>query len=95
MESEEALAIVAGKVEEELLLRNEYLAAENEILRSKLPERVPMKDSERIRLAKLGEKLGRKALKGVATIVTPDTILAWYRRLVAKKYTSSKPGRVG
>ena len=95
MKSEEALALVAGKVDEELLLRNEYLAAENEILRSKIRGRVPMTDPERIRLAKLGRMLGRKALQGVAASVKPDTILEWYRRLVAKKYMSTMKGRVG
>lgn len=54
-----------------------------------------MTDLERIRLAKLGKKLGRKALGGVAAIVKPDTILQWFRRLVVKKYTPSNEGRVG
>jgi transposase len=92
----EALALVGGHVDKELLLRNEYLAAENEILRSKLPGRVPLNNEERIRLAKLGKRVGTKALKDIAAIVTPETILAWYRRLVAKKYDGSKnrgPGR--
>ena len=98
MEAVEALALVGGHVDEELLLRNEYLAAENEILRSNFPGRVPMTDAERIRLAKLGKGLGTKALKDIAAIVTPETILAWYRRLVAKKYDGSAnrgPGRPG
>jgi hypothetical protein len=90
MEAVEALALVAGHVDEELLLRNEYLAAENEILLSKLSGRRPqLTDSERIRLAKLGKKLGLKALKDVAAIVKPETILAWYRNLVAKKFDGS------
>jgi hypothetical protein len=76
-----------------LLGRNEYLAAENEILRSKIKGRLRLKDSERIRLAKVGEKQGRKALEGVAAIVKPETILAWFRELVAKKYESSKSPR--
>ena len=62
MEAIEALALVAGKVDQELLLRNEYLGVENEILRSKIPGRVSLSNPERIRLAKLGKKLGRKAL---------------------------------
>jgi len=45
MESLEALALISGKVEEELLVRNEYLAAENEILKSKLKGRINFKDS--------------------------------------------------
>jgi putative transposase len=53
-------------------------------------------DAERRQLAVLGKKLGRKALAEVATIATPDTILRWYRQLVAKKYDGSAlrgPGR--
>ena len=90
MKAIEALSLVAGHVSTEILLRNEYLAAENEILRSKLGGRVELTNSERIRLAKLGKKLGRKALKGVSAIVKPDTILGWYRNLVAKKFDGSK-----
>ena len=89
MKAEEVLALVGGHVDEELLKRNEYLAAENEILRSKHPMRVPMTDDERIRLARLGERLGKNALTDVAAIVAPETILGWYRRLVAKKYDGS------
>ncbi len=55
VEAVEALALVAGQVDEELLLRNEYLAAENEILRSKLSGRPQLTNSKRIRLAKLGK----------------------------------------
>ena len=77
MEAAEVLALVAGHVDEELLLRNEYLAAENEILLSKLSDRAQLTDSERIRLAKLGKRLGLKALKDVAAIVKPETVLAW------------------
>ncbi len=97
MKAIEALALVGGHVDEELLKRNEYLAAENEILRSKIAGRVRLTDAERIRLAKLGHALGRKALEGVAAIVKPETILEWFRRLVARKFDSSKsprrPGR--
>jgi putative transposase len=46
-------------------------------------------DAERRRLAVLGKKLGRKALAGVAMVATPDTILRWYRELVAQKYDGS------
>ena len=96
MEAVEALALVAGHVDEELLLRNEYLAAENEILRSKLSGRPQLTNSERIRLAKLGKRLGLKALKDIAAIVKPETILAWYRKLVAKKFDgSAKRGKSG
>jgi transposase len=57
---------------------------------------VPLTDNERIRLATLGKRLGRNALSDVAAIVTPKTILHWYRRLVQKKYDgSANRGKVG
>ncbi len=97
MESAEVLALVGGHVEQEILLRNEYLAAENEILKCKLEGRLRFTDEERVRLAKIGKRLGRKALKDVGCIVKPDTILKWFRELVAKKFDGSKqrryPGR--
>jgi hypothetical protein len=91
------LAYVTGLVNQELLLQNEYLAAENRILRAKLPSRLRLSDPERATLAEIGRRVGRKALREVACIAKPDTILAWYRRLVAKKFDASKhrqyPGR--
>ena len=60
MKAIEALSLVAGYVSTEILLRNEYLAAENEILRSKLGKRVELTEAERIRLAKLGSSWGAR-----------------------------------
>jgi len=85
-----ALALVSGGVEEEILLRNEYLEAENEILKSKIKKPLRFNDSERIRLAKIGKRIGLNALKEIACIVSPETILEWFRRLVAKKFDGSK-----
>src|ERR1700722_10456938 len=91
------LAYVTGLVNRELLLRNEYLAAENHILRAHLPTRLRLSDPERSTLAEIGKRLGRKALREVACVARPDTILSWYRRLVAQKFDGSKhrrcPGR--
>src|ERR1700685_2749246 len=91
------LAYVTGSVNQELLLRNEYLAAENRILRAKLPARLRLCNPERATLAEIGKRLGRKALREVACVAKPDTILGWYRRLVAQKFDGSKhrqyPGR--
>jgi hypothetical protein len=88
---------VTGSVNQELLVRNEYLATENRVLRAKLPARLRLSDPERITLAEMGKRLGRKALREVACVAKPDTILAWYRRLVAQKFDGSKhrnyPGR--
>ncbi len=86
MEAIEALSMVGGYVEEELLIRNEYLAAENEILKSKLDKPVCFKKNERIRLAKIGKRLGLRALKDIACIVKPETIMRWFRELVTKKF---------
>jgi len=84
------LAYVTGSVNQELLLQNEYLAAENRILRAKLPSRLRLSDPERATLSEIGKRLGRKALRAVACVAKPDTILAWYRRLVAEKFDGSK-----
>ncbi len=89
MEAVEALALVGGHVDEELLIRNEYLAAENKILKSKLNKPVQFNNSERIQLAKIGKRMGLKALKEISCIVKPETILKWFRRLVAKKFDGS------
>ena len=91
------LAYVTGMVNQELLLQNEYLAAENRILRAHLPARLRLSDSERATVAEIGKRLGRKALAQVACVTKPDTILAWYRKLIAQKFDGSKrrcyPGR--
>jgi putative transposase len=91
------LAYVTGTVDQELLARNEYLAAENRILKAQLKGRLKLLDAERARLGEIGHRLGRKALAEVATVARPDTILAWYRKLLASKFDSSKarrrPGR--
>ena len=74
-----------------------YLQEENRVLKSKFRgRRIRFTDDERRRLAVKGKILGRKLLGEVASIVTPDTILAWHRKLIANKYDSSNkrgPGR--
>ena len=65
----------------------EYLREENRVLREHLgPRPLRLTDAQRRRLAVRGQKLGRRVLTQVAGIVTPDTILRWYRRLIGKKY---------
>ena len=81
---------VAGLVDQELLLQNEYLAAENRILRAHLPARLRLSNPERSTLAEIGKRLGRKALAQVAQVAKPETIPAWYRRLIARKFDGSK-----
>ena len=91
------LVFVTGLVNQELLLKNEYLAAENRILRAHRPTRLRLSDPERCTLVEIGKRLGRKRLKEVACTAKPDTILAWYRRLIARQFDGSRcrtyPGR--
>jgi homeodomain-containing protein len=91
------LAYITGSVDQALLLRNEYLVTENRILRNQITDRVRLTDGERETLATIGQQLGKQALQEVATIVKPDTILGWHRRLVAQKFDGSAqrktPGR--
>jgi putative transposase len=84
------LAYITGTVDQELLLRNEYLVTENRILRNQIQGRLRLTTGERIALAEIGQKLGKQALEQVATIVKPDTILAWHRKLVAQKFDGSQ-----
>jgi hypothetical protein len=91
MRWKQLLASITRSVDEELRLRNAYLAAENRILRNHIKGRVPLTDAERKTLAEMGQKLGKKALDEVATIAQPDTILAWHRTLVAQACDRSPP----
>ena len=82
------LSYISGSVDEELLLRNEYLVAENRILRNQLQGRLRLTDGERRSLAEFGKRLGKQALDEVASIVNPDTIFL-SRRGAASTYASS------
>ena len=84
------LAHITGSVDQDLLLRNEYLATENYILKSHLKGRLGLTDPERVSLAEIGKRLGRKALGEVAQLVRPETILRWHRMLIARKFDGSK-----
>lgn len=97
MDWKRLLAYITGSVDHELLLRNEYLVTENRLLRKQIPGCVRLSDGDRKTLAEIGKKLGRQALAEIATIVTPGTVLAWHRKLVAQKFDGSAqrkaPGR--
>src|SRR5438874_5151920 len=75
----------------------EYLVEENRVLREQIGHRrVRFTDNQRRRLAAKAKTLGAKWLSQVATIVTPETLPAWHRKLIAQKYDGSgnrKPGR--
>jgi len=79
------------------LLRNEYLAAKNRILKAQIKGRLLLSDAEKKTLADIGHRLGRKTLEDVANAAKPKTVLGWYRKLIARKFDGSKlrryPGR--
>src|SRR5262245_54029266 len=68
----------------------EYLLEENRVLQEQIgSRRMRFSDDQRRRLAVKAKALGHKLLARVATIVTPETLLAWHRKLIAQKYDGS------
>ncbi len=94
------IVAMAGWINQQQQEVIEYLRAENQVLKELHGKRrLLLNDDQRRRLAVKGKVLGRKLLKQIATIVTPDTLLRWHRRLVAEKWDYSqrrqkKPGRL-
>ena len=94
------LALVTGKIDESLRQKLDFVLEENRVYRALLDRHSPswrLEDSERKTLAEKGKPLG-KLLEEVITIVKPETLLKWHRRLVAKKWDYSRrrtpsPGR--
>ncbi len=74
----------------------EYLQEENRVLREQLGgKRLRFTNQQRRRLAAKARSIGRKGLFAIGTLVTPDTLLRWYRKLIARKYDGSKRRKVG
>ena len=74
----------------------DYLLEENRVLKDQLAgKRLRFTDTQRIRLAAKAKILGRRALAELETLVTPETLLAWHRKLIAQKWTYARkrPGR--
>src|SRR5664280_2093368 len=84
------LAYITGTVDQELLVRNEYLAAENRILKAQIKGRLLLSEADKATLAEIAHRLGRKALEEVAATAMPDTILGWYGKLDANKFDGSR-----
>jgi len=81
--------VLAGWMNERQQNVIEYLREENRVLREQLGERrLRFTDDQRRRLAVRAKGLGRKLLAQAATLVTPDTLLAWHRKLIGQKYGS-------
>jgi putative transposase len=91
------LVALAGWINQQQRDVIDYLQEENRALREQLgPGRLRFTDDQRRRLAAKAKILGRRVLRDIATIVTPDTLLAWHRRLIAQQYDGSTrrgPGR--
>ncbi|MEZ5988363.1 MAG: integrase core domain-containing protein [Planctomycetota bacterium] len=86
-------AVFGGWVNRQQAQVLDYLREENRVLREQLRgRRIRLTDAQRRRLAVRGRALGRRILHSVATIATPDTILAWHRRLIAAKWTRKRKG---
>ena len=83
------LAYITGSVNEDLLRRIEYLLEENRVLRHQIDKRILLTDHERRTLAERAVALGR-LMDDTVTVVKPETILKWDRRLVAKKFDDSQ-----
>src|SRR5215203_6161408 len=93
------LMVAAGWVNRHQLIVIEFLQAENQLLKQRLRgKRIRFSDAERALLARKAKAVGREALLKLDTLVTPDTLLRWHRRLVAQKWDFSqrrRPGRPG
>src|SRR5262245_6223626 len=93
------LMVVSGWVNRQQLIVIEFLQAETQLLKERLRgRRIRFTDAERALLARRAKAVGRKALLKLETIVTPDTLMRWYRQLVAQKWDYIKrrgPGRPG
>src|SRR5215510_206999 len=88
------IAMVAGWLQRHQQQVIPYLLEENRVLKAHLgSSRLRLTDTERRRLAALAHPLGRKRLKEIATLVTPDTLLRWYKRLIAAKFDGSTQRR--
>src|SRR3982750_2816621 len=91
------LIALAGWMNQQQVQTIEYLREENRVLREQLGgRRLRFNDDQRRRLAAKAKGLGRQLLAEVASIVTPETLLAWHRKLIAQKYDGSAqrgPGR--
>src|SRR2546430_2940371 len=88
------IAMVAGWLQRHQQQVITYLLAENRVLKAQLGgRRLRLTDTERRRLATLAHPLGRKRLKDMATLVTPDTLLRWYKQLIAHKFDGNTQRR--
>jgi hypothetical protein len=90
------LLFLAGRIDRNQQLLIDYLLEEIKVLREQLGPKPRFTDRQRIRLAAKAKKAGIGTLRSIATIVSPETLLRWHRRLIAQKYDGAQrrsPGR--
>ena len=91
------ILLIAGWINRLQVAQIEYLKEEVRVLREHIPDkRIKFTDAQRRRLARKAKAVGRNGLKDLSGIATPDTLLRWFRQLVARKYDGSAkrgPGR--
>jgi len=88
------LIMLAGWINRQQQDAMNYLMEENKILKHEFlkatgKKRIILNDKQRRRLAVLAKRVGRKVLSDISGVFSPDTLLAWYRKLVAAKYDGS------
>jgi len=87
------LVALAGRFNQEQRDVIDYLSEENRVLREQIgAKRLRFTDDQRRRLATKARTVGRRLLREFATIVTPDTLLAWHRTLIAKQIAKQYDG---
>ena len=90
------IACIAGWLNQHQQRAIDYLVEENRVLREQLGNRrIRFTDDRRRRLAARAQEVARSVLSGFATIVTPETLMAWHRRLIANKYDGSHRRKAG
>jgi putative transposase len=90
-----ALPMFSGWVNRHQLDVFEFLQEENRVMKERLGgRRIRFTDVEGRRLARKAQLLGRKVLKELETLFTPDTLLRWYRELIASKWNYSHRRRM-
>ena len=88
-----AFAVLAGWLNRHQQAVIDYFIEENRVLKDQLEgQRLQFTDDQRRRLAAKAKVLGRQMLDEIETLVTPDTLLAWHRKLIAEKW-GPFPGR--
>lgn len=91
MDWKKRLGAVTNSLNQEFRRRNEYLLAENHLLRQQVRGCLLLTDGDRKALAAIGQHPGRKALEAIATVAKADTIFAWNRKFAAPKCDGAKP----